>query len=57
MKVGNIALPWRYDAMADCALQLAQLRRRATLRHLREAPPPDIIDIVMKGGFWPWLSI
>jgi len=32
MKMGTIVSPWRYDAMADYALQPANLRRPAILR-------------------------
>jgi hypothetical protein len=33
MKMGNIRSPWRYDAVASCALQSANPRQPAILHH------------------------
>ena len=40
MKMGNIVSPWRYDAAACCAIQLASLRPAAMLHYAGYAAAP-----------------
>ena len=41
MKMGNILSPWRYDALANQALQSANLRLPTILRYASRVAVPD----------------